>query len=230
MSSLSEELSKPEYSGLTHQEIFNAVKTKATPTVGKIVYGDTLHLVSLLARGLRTRIDSCLIPELKTAWQEALHPSYLASPSYSINISLPEIRLMLDTGVSAGVCTQQEHDFIVSLATYNKLDFPSVKFEDIVEHFNPELLTDNNWIECTGDNKNSLRFKLTNTLPMNDTIRIEMSESLDGIEWTQFKRVAHFYNVMNPDFYFTQVPNNGISRKFRVKGEVYKITGELVAV
>lgn len=137
---LQQELSKAEYQTLTNAERLALLKSKTERVVGKIAYGNTLHLVSMLARGLRMRIDTCAIPALKYAWQEALQPAYLSSPSYSINVALPEIRAMLDQGKTAGICTQAEYDFIVELASYDKVLFPDATMRDVVAYFNPELI------------------------------------------------------------------------------------------
>lgn len=161
---LQQELAKAEYQALSNPERPALLKSKSERVVGKIAYGNTLHLVSMLARGLRKRIDTCLIPDLKYAWNEALQPAYLSSPSYSINVALPEIRSMLDSGKAAGVCTQAEYDFIIELASYDKLLFPDVTLKDVIAICNPELI-DGTWHDLGEVSARQLIIKLKSKAP-----------------------------------------------------------------
>lgn len=185
MTDYTTELSKPEYASLSNKERLALLKSKAERVVGKISYGNTLHLVSMLARGLRQRIDTCAIPSLKYAWAEALNPAYLSSQSYSINVSLLEIRTMLDSGLTYGICTQEEHDFIVNLASYDKPIYPDATMLDVVRHFNPELI-DGEWHELGESSAQWLTFKMKTATPEQTYIKIE-SRDIDGDwvgEWT----------------------------------------------
>lgn len=161
---LQQELAKPEYQALSNYERLALLKSKSERVVGKIAYGNTLHLVSMLARGLRQRIDACLFPDLKYAWSEALQPAYLSSPSYSINVALPEIRTMLDNGKAAGVCTQAEYDFIIELASYDKPLFPDATLHDVIAICNPELI-DGTWHDLGEVSARQLTIKLKSKAP-----------------------------------------------------------------
>lgn len=175
---LQQELAKPEYQALSNQERLTLLKSKSERVVGKIAYGNTLHLVSMLARGLRKRIDTCLIPDLKYAWNEALQPAYLSSPSYSINVALPEIRTMLDNGKAAGVCTQAEYDFIIELASYDKLLFPDVTLHDVIAICNPELI-DGTWHELGEVSARQLTIKLKSKAPEQTHILVQSRDVFD---------------------------------------------------
>lgn len=207
MTDYTTELNKPEYASLTNAERLALIKSKTERVVGKIAYGNTLHLVSMLARGLRQRIDTCAIPSLKYAWAEALNPAYLSSPSYSINVSLLEIRTMLDSGLTYGICTQEEHDFIVELASYDKPLFPDVTMIDVVYHFNPELI-DGAWHDLGELNTQWLTFKLNTATPEQTYIKIE-SRDIDGDwrgEWTH--NTAH-HGVQAARIYKVKIRNEG---------------------
>lgn len=54
---LSLELSKPEYQTGTYAKRLTLLHSKTESAIGKIAYGNTLHLVSMLVRGLRARIE-----------------------------------------------------------------------------------------------------------------------------------------------------------------------------
>lgn len=178
---LQQELAKPEYQALSNPERLALLKSKSERVVGKIAYGNTLHLVSMLARGLRKRIDTCLIPDLKYAWNEALQPAYLSSPSYSINVALPEIRSMLDNGKAAGICTQAEYDFIIELASYDKLLFPDVTLHDVIAICNPELI-DGAWHDLGEVSADRLTIKLKSKAPEQTHILVQSRDVFfDGV-------------------------------------------------
>lgn len=175
---LQQELAKPEYQALSNPERLALLKSKSERVVGKIAYGNTLHLVSMLARGLRQRIDSCQVAELKNAWSEALQPAYLASPAYSINVALPEIRTMLDSGKAAGVCTQAEYDFIIELASYDKPSFPDVTLHDVIAACNPELIG-GAWHELGEVSARQLIIKLKQKSPEQTHILVQSRDVFD---------------------------------------------------
>lgn len=220
--SLYEELSKPEYQSLTNAERFELVKSKTVETVGKIAYGNTLHLVSMLARGMRARIEACQNVALKNAWSEALNPAYLASPAYSINVALPEIRGMLDAGVSAGICSVEEHDFIISLATYQKALFPEVTLRDVVAHFNPELI-DGQWHEIPATDARFLTLQLNARTPEVTHIAVQMQD-LSG-EW---EHATALHGIQSCKPYRAELPYHGQPRAIRWRCE-YQLSG-VVAV
>lgn len=178
---LHQELAKPEYQALSNAERLALLKSKSERVVGKIAYGNTLHLVSMLARGLRQRIDSCQVAELKNAWSEALQPAYLASPAYSINVALPEIRTMLDSGKAEGVCTQAEYDFIIELASYDKPLFPDVTLHDVIAICNPEQL-DGTWHDLGEVSADRLTIKLKSKAPEQTHILVQSRDVFaDGV-------------------------------------------------
>lgn len=221
--SLTEELSKPEYLPLTNQERFELVKSKTVATVGKIAYGNTLHLVSMLARGMRSKIDACQVPALKNAWSEALNPAYLASPAYSINVALPEIRTMLDAGVAAGICSVEERDFIINLATYQKVLFPEVTLRDVVAHFNPELI-DGQWHEIPATDARFLTLQLSSRTPEVTHILVQMKD-LSG-EW---EHATAMHGIQSCKPYKAELPYHGQARAVRWRCE-YVLDGQVAVV
>ncbi len=226
---LSGELSKPEYQVGTYHERLALLHSKTESVVGKIAYGNTLHLVSMLARGLRRRIDECTNQVLKDAWSEALNPSYLGSTAYSINVALPEIRQMLDAGLAAGVCTADEHAFIIQLATYQRQVWPDVTLRDVVAHFDPERVDVGNWTELPYQG-GRLALKLQQVMPEPSLVRIEACESVDGQNWTAWKRIGHFYDVGAAGLYLADIPRSQLQRQIRWRGEHYAVAGTVAGV
>jgi hypothetical protein len=218
--SITEELSKTEYQIGTNQERFELLKSKTVSTVGKIAYGNTLHLVSMLARGLRARIDACTIPALKNAWSEALQPAYLASPAYSINVALPEIRYMLDNGLAAGLITADDHAFIIQLATFERQLFPDATLLDVVAHFNPELI-DGQWHEIESTDKQWLQVQLNTKTPETTHIVVQW-QATDG-EWYHAQAI---HGLLAPMQYRAPIPYHGAPRKLRWKCD-YALDGQV---
>jgi hypothetical protein len=207
--SITEELSKTEYQIGTNQQRFELLKSKAVSTVGKIAYGNTLHLVSMLARGLRARIDTCTNPALKNAWSEALQPAYLASPAYSINVALPEIRTMLDGGLAAGLITADDHAFIIQLATYERQIFPDATLKDVVAHFNPELV-DGQWHETEPTDSRRFSITLNSAAPEVTHIVVQWLGS-DGVWY----HATALHGILAPVPYSADIPYHGVPRKLR---------------
>jgi hypothetical protein len=207
--SITEELSKTEYQIGTNQERFELLKSKTVSTVGKIAYGNTLHLVSMLARGLRARIDACTNPALKNAWSEALQPAYLASPAYSINVALPEIRTMLDGGLAAGLISADDHAFIIQLATFERQLFPDAALRDVVAHFNPELI-DGEWHEIESTDKQWVQVQLNTRAPEATHIVVQW-QAVDG-EWYHAQAI---HGLLAPMQYRAPIPYHGSPRKLR---------------
>jgi hypothetical protein len=227
---LTEELSKSDYNGLTNEQVFEIVKNKKYTQLTKIAYGETLHLVSMLARGLRDRINACLIPTLKAAWVEALRPEYLSSPSYSINVSLPEIKYMLDQGKANNICTQAEYDFIIQLATKEYYTFPDVTLIDVIKIRNPELLSDGSYTPIAGKGRTVL-VNVTQPLPTESSVRIEVRESYDGVLWTNWQRVNHIYNVKDVGLYHCQWQGSYLPYvEMRMKNETFNMSATAQAV
>lgn len=211
--SLMSELSKPEYELLSNQERLLLVKSKTERVVGKIQNGATLHLVSMLARGLREKINNCQISALRNAWQEALQPAYLASSSYSINVALPEIRGMLDAGLVAGVCNQTEYDFIVNLASYDRPLFPDAKYSDVVNYFNPELIG-GNWNELSATDSQVFVIKINAKAPEQTHIVIQWQ---DGVgDWYH---ATALHGIQAVKSYTAQLPYDGEPRALRWRCE-----------
>jgi hypothetical protein len=206
---LSAELSKQEYQTLSNAERLTLLLSKTERVVGKIAYGNTLHLVSMLARGLRARIESCQVPALKAAWSEALQPAYLASPAYSINVALPEIRAMLTAGLQAGVCTQAEHDFIIELASYDKQLFAEATLKDVVNHFNPGLI-DGAWHELPANDSRYLSFKSSIKPPEQTYIVIQWQDSVG--DWYH---ATALHGVEAVKKYVAALPYDGEPRALR---------------
>jgi hypothetical protein len=217
---LEQELQKEEYLPLTNKERLDLLNAKTVTTIGKIAYGDTLHLVSMLARGLRARIEACTIPALKNAWSEALQPAYLASPAYSINVALPEIRYMLDNGLTAGLISADDHAFIIQLATFERQLFPDTTLKDVVAHFNPELI-DGQWYETEPTDSRRFSITLNSAAPEVTHIVVQWLGS-DGVWY----HATALHGILAPVPYSADIPYFGMPRKLRWRCD-YALDGQV---
>ncbi len=220
--------------GNTYQEILGTLRAQTEPAIGKIQGANLKLLQSFIgATGLRNRLADAasLQPAAVAAIAEAIQPAYLAmQDSYSINLADPQVAALLAGAVTAGILTSAESEYLQSLATYDRPLWPDVTMRDVVQHFEPELLDVGDWTVLDNVSKNRLMLRLTDDLPEPAAVRIEMQESHDGQQWTAWRRVAHFMQVDTAGIYYQQIPNNGIMRRVRVRGEQYKVTGTVEAV
>jgi hypothetical protein len=228
MTDLEQELQNPLYAGMTHEQKLTALHGIEENSIGHIRYGDTLHLVSMLARGLRARIEACQITELKNAFSEALHPSYLASPAYSINVGLPEIRSMLDAGMQVGIVTADEHAFIVTLATYKKRKFESVTLKEVIAIAEPRLLNVGEWQELIVTNQRRLVVNSQPHVVEHPTMQVQVSESHNGTDWTEWRNAMSFGVPTGVSFH--PIVQSDLQRRFRWRGVYYKLNLTVEAV
>lgn len=220
--------------GEPYQVILNTLRQQTVIAVGKIQGSQLKLLQSFIgATGLRNRLSNATPEQAAAAASvaEAIQPAYLArEDSYSINLADPKVAQLLDDAVAAGILNASEKAYLVQLATFQKQLYPNITLHDIVAHFEPTLVDVGEGVVVDNVTSNRLQLRTTVAMPEPTMVRIEMSESEDGIDWTEFKRVNHFYNVHQPDFYFAAIPNNGLQRRFRVCGETYRLTGTVKAV
>lgn len=259
--SLSAELSKPEYQTGTYAERLALLRSKVTPTIGRIQTGNLKNLEAIIASGLwrdkmadmRDAARAVLADAASTQAQkdvaqmrlkvvagfhEAISEAKIANKAdpeiggHSINMDDPTVQLNFAAAQHPAVAliTPAEAAQVMALATYQKPTWPDAKLRDVVAHFEPELTDVGEWVEVEGLTTNRLRLHTTEAMPEPTLVCVEMSESEDGVTWTKFKRVNHFYGVHQPDFYFANIPNNGLQRRVRVRGEHYRLTGTVKAV
>lgn len=220
--------------GNTYQEILGTLRAQTEPAIGKIQGANLKLLQSFIgATGLRNRLANAASsqPAAVAAIAEAIQPAYLAmQDSYSINLADPQVAALMAGAVTAGILTSAESEYLQSLATYDRQLWPDVTMRDVVAHFEPSLLDLGYWTVLDDVIKNRLLLRLASDLPEQAAVRIEMQESHDGTNWTAWRRVAHFMGVQAAGIYYQQIPNNGLHRRVRVRGEQYRINATVEAV
>lgn len=220
--------------GQPYADILAALRAQTAPAIGKIQGGNLKLLQSFIgATGLRSRLAAAESSQqaAAAAIAEAIQPAYLAQQdSYSVNLADPQVAALLAGAVTVGLLTSQESDYLRSLATYNKPLWPDITMRDVVAYFEPALLDVGDWIELQDVTKNRLMLRLTAGLPEPAAVRVEMQESHNGQDWTSWVRVTHFMAVQAAGVYYQTIPNNGLQRRIRVRGEQYRINATVEAV
>lgn len=231
---LATELAKNDYANLSHAECLTLVSGKVETVLGSIRGGQLKFLqVFISSTNLRKRLAAAT-PEqaqVAAAIEEAIHPAYLAAENtFSINLADPKVRAMLDGAVDAGLMTEAEGAQVLQLATYERPVFQEVTLRDVVAVRDPALLDVGDFSVLQNVFGNRLLLRLQNDLPEISTVRIEMRESHNNVDWSNWNRVNHFYGVEKAGNYYQVIPNNGLFREIRWRGEDYKIVGVMEVV
>lgn len=213
--------------GKSYQEIYLELSSETVSNIGAIRADNLRDVVSILASGLQFRLESAEPSAIRTALLTGF--KYMALPDYAFNLAQPDVMMLLLGGVDAGLINEEEKDKFIALATYETAKYPELTFKDIVEHFEPDLVNVGEWSELVYSG-GKLALTLAQSLPEPSLIRIEASESLDGKNWTAFKRINHFYDVFEAGLYLTDIPRSNLQRKIRWCGEHYKTVGLMVGV
>jgi hypothetical protein len=214
--------------GLPYAQALTELRSETVSTIGSIKGDNLRDVVAVLAGGLKHRLETAAVSALRTALLTGFE--YMGLPDYAFNLAAPDVSGLMSMGVSAGLILPEEHARFIALATYQKPVWPTVTLHDVVAHFEPALVDVGDWLTVDNVASNRLQLRTTVAMPEPTMVSVEMSESEDGVNWTEYKRVNHFYNVHKADFYFAAIPNNGLQRKFRVRGEIYRLTGTVKAV
>ena len=220
--------------GQPYQLILDTLRQQTASAVGHI-RGDKIKLLQSFigATGLRARLASAteLQAAAASAIAEAIHPAYLATEgTFSINLADPQVAGLLAGAANVELLDPAEVTYLTSLATYQKPIWPDVTMRDVVAYFEPDLVAVGDWNIVGVVTKNRLMLQTTVALPEPSAVRIEMRESHDGQHWTAWKRVAHFMDVADAGVYYQAIPNNGLNREIRWRGEFYNVVGSVEAV
>lgn len=213
--------------GLPYAQALQELQEETEDVLGPIEGKDLRDVVTVLCSGLYHRLSLAPESPLKTALIRAFNS--MSIEGFGFNLKDPLVSQMLDAGVAEGLVDVNERLWFYAIATKQVPKYPDVTLRDIVAHFEPEVTDVGEWIEVI-PTTNKLRLTLEQDLPEVSLVCIQMSESEDGINWTKFKRVNHFYGVKDAGFYSAVIPNNGLQRRIRVRGEYYRILGTVKAV
>jgi hypothetical protein len=225
MSTLSQAIE--EKRGLPYAQALAELQEETVDVIETIEGKDLRDIVTVLCSGLDYRLQQAPDSPLKAALVRAFNS--LSIVDFGFNLNDPLVVQMLDAGVEAGYIDVNERMWFYGIATKQKPKYPELTLRDIVSHFEPEKTDVGDWVSVVPSG-NKIALELTEDLPEPSLVRIEMSESLDGVQWTKYQRVQHFYGVHKAGIYFAIIPNNGLQRKLRVRGEHYRILGTVKAV
>ncbi len=213
--------------GQPYQAILSALRLQTEPAIGKIQGSQLKLLQSFIGgTGLRNRLANATPEQASSAAAvtEAIQPAYLArEDSYSINLADPDVAQLLTDAVSAGVLTPDEKAYLVQLATYQKTLWPNATLHDVIAHFEPELI-DGQWHELPSTSAHLLVLRLTNPLPEETMIEIEIQDQYPDGSVSDWYPNNALYGVHKAKHYRHGLQNNDCPRKVRWKCE-YVITG-----
>ena len=212
--------------GKTHSQII--AEQPMVDVVGSIRGDNLRNVVDILAKGLQDRIDEAEPSPIRTALIVVF--KYLGLDNYQINLSIQENAELLDGAVSIGLVTQSERAQFFALATYQRPLFESLTIYDIVAVESPAKVMLGDWQVLTDVNTTRLMLTLHSDMPEPTLVRIEMRESHNGVDWTTWRRVSHFYDVQSAGVYYQFIPFNGLLREVRVRGEQYALDGAVAVV
>lgn len=223
--SLSAELSKPEHQGKPLRDLFLELSARTVPQVGKIEGEDLRDVVSILASGLQDRLDKAADHPVRTALRVGFEK--MSIKDFGFNLADPKVSGMLDQGVALELVTEDERSEFYRIATKQVPEFPGLTLRDLVALVHPDQTDVGPWKEVEVGSSRVLALTLEVALPEPSLVRVEMSESLDGITWTAWRRVSHFYDVESPGLYLADIPGQrpGVQRRLRCRGEFYKVVG-----
>lgn len=193
------------------------------------IRGDNLrNVVAILAAGLQYKLDTAEESQIRTALLTAFR--YMTLPDYAINLALQENVDLLNRAVNAGLVSVDERAQFFALATYQRPALPDLTVRDIVAVFEPHKVDLGDWVVLEQLATHRLMLTTRSDMPEPTNVRIEMRESHNGTDWTNWRRVAHFYEVDKAGVYFQQIPFNGLQRQVRVRGEQYWLDGTVQVV
>lgn len=176
--------------------------------------------------------------QVVAGFHEAISEAKLANKApadvggHSVNMNDPKVQQTFGAAQMPGIdlVTPDEVSQVMALATFQRPLFQHVSLRDVVAHFEPALVDIGEWTEFTAGNAHRILLKTTSALPESTVVRLEMSESHDGQHWTAWQRITPIVGIQEPGIYFQSVPFSGLQRKFRWRGEEYRITGTIEAV
>ena len=218
--------------GLPYQQIFDELSEETVSVLGAIRGENLRDVVAVLASGLQYRLDTMTLPPEFEPLRAALLVGFrhISIPDYAFNLAQPDVMGMLLQAVQVGLVSNSEHDKFVALATYETAKYPGLSYRDIIANFEPELVDIGAWSEPFEYQGGKLFLTLTQALPEPSLVRIEVSESINGENWTAFKRISHFYEVSDAGTYSTDIPRTNLKRRIRWRGENYRVAGSVVGV
>jgi hypothetical protein len=237
---LIDELAKPQYAGISSNGCFELLKAQKVKMVDRLLPDVVPEITEILGDGLRDQLDT-FVPKdspLPLAAQQAIlqklragfEPSYLNSDRFVIHLGLPEHEQALDAAVAVGIITEAWRNKFLKLATREFAVWPDLTLRDVVEVREPARVNVGDFVKAAGNGRTAILLNLQVSLPERSGVLVEVRESADGVNWTQWQLDKRFF-VHEAGLYKCDLNIRGLQyREYRCRGEFYAVAGNFEAV
>lgn len=223
---LKTELEDESYKELSYSEILALLKSQKIPTLGAIAGDDLRDVVTMLCSGIAYRLKMAELTPQRVMLETAF--ANMQIQNFQFNFAAPEVITMLEIGVQTGLILEEERTQFYHIATTQKDIWPGVTIEHIVQCLDPYQISLNQWVETQSvkPTTNTLMLQVVAPMPEADVLILEVALSVNGVVWNNFTSCLTFQGIKEPNVYLIPIPKHGtLHRKFRWKGERYKING-----
>lgn len=230
---LAAELSKPQYTGLTDEQALAALQA-LTVSEGNLIPATTIN--QLFAKLDLTGFIQDIAADQQHAFRHKMasvvlsiggdHPFNFIEGTTAGDGNL----VMLDAMIaSLPNLTDKLTQFkaVVYAMANQKRPFAAVTLADVARVRSVPFAGDWTELQYQGGR---LALTLQQALPEPSLVRIEACESVDGQNWTAWKRIGHFYDVAAAGLYLADIPRSQLQRMIRWRGEHYAVAGTVAGV
>lgn len=230
MTTLTAELSKPEYEALTDEQALAALHAVTEPTTA-LIPATTVN--QLFAQLDLTGVIQDIAADHQHVFRHKMasvilsiggdHPFNFAVGTVAGDGNLAMLDAMINALPELAAKLTQFKATVYAMANKPSRPFAAVTLANVIAARADWTVID----DYTGS---KLALTLAQALPEQSLVRIEACESVDGESWTAFARISHFYNVQTAGLYIADIPRSQFQRRIRWRGEQYAVVGSVAGV
>lgn len=228
---LAAELSKPQYAGLTDEQALAALQA-LTVAEGNLIPATTIN--QLFAKLDLTGFIQDIAADNQHVFRHKMasvilsiggdHPFNFIAGTTAGDGNLSMLDAMIASLPDLAAKLSQFKAVVYAMAN-QKRPYATATLADVVK----ARADVGEWLDFAYQG-GRLALTLEQALPEPSLVRIEASESVDGQNWTAWKRIAHFYDVQQPGLHLTEIPRSQLQRRIRWRGENCKVVGTVAGV
>lgn len=232
MTTLTEELSKPQYTGLTDEQALAALQA-VTVGAENLIPATTVNqlFAKLDLTGFIQDIAATHDHQFRHKMASVIlsiggdHPFNFIEGTTAGDGNLAMLDSMIANLPELAAKLQQFRTVMHDLAN-KKRSFAAVTLAEVMAARAAEL--DSEWSLLT-PNTTRLMVSLHSETPELAAIRIEQRVSHDGVHWTNWDRLTPII-VQAAGFYYHNIPASDMQREIRWRGEEHRINGTIEAI